>query len=633
MILLKLSIRVLLLMNPFSVLTDVDAAIKETRPFQKGSKPNVIIVMTDDQGYGELSYHGNPVLTTPNLDQLARQSLRFTDFHVAPMCTPTRGQLMTGLDAARNGAVNVSSGRTLLRSELPTMANFFADGGYSTGIFGKWHLGDNYPYRPEDRGFQEAIWFPSSHINSVPDYWGNDYFDDTYIHNGKRERFEGYCTDVFFDKAMGWMKEQADADKPFFTYLPTNAPHGPHWAPQEDIKAMESAFAESKFAGMENRPKERLIRYLAMIRNIDMNMGRLTDFLKKEGLDNNTIVIFTNDNGSTFAPLYYPAGMRGKKRELWEGGHRVSFFIRWPNGAFGNARDIKGLTTVQDVLPTLLDLCGIKPSKSAKFDGISLAPALRGEMPVPEDRMVVINYSRMPGDLNYPSPASPSIVRRDGAAVLWKGWRFMTDTELYDLVSDPMQRKNVIEAYPEVTKKMREHLDTWWDGVKEIANEPQAVMIGNDAENPLKLTSVDWLDVFVDLQRQVREGARKNSYWHLNVDRAGVYEFELRRWPRESDVALADALPLSQVRDGDEYLSPGVSLPVSSARIFISGPDKNERGRVHFRETKKAMQGDKFVTFTTKLDAGPILLHTWFYDQEGNPITGAYYVYVRRLDN
>jgi arylsulfatase A-like enzyme len=165
-------------------------------------RPNVILIVTDDQGYGELSCNGNPVLKTPNLDKLANQSVRFGDFHVAPMCTPTRGQLMCGLDAARNGATNVSSGRTLLRQELPTMANYFEDNGYKTGLFGKWHLGDNYPYSPQFRGFEEILSFPSSFIGSAPDFWGNDYFDDTLLHNGKRETYKGYCTDVFFSKAM-----------------------------------------------------------------------------------------------------------------------------------------------------------------------------------------------------------------------------------------------------------------------------------------------------------------------------------------------------------------------------------------------------------------------------------------------
>ena len=216
-------------------------------------KPNVIIIITDDQGYGDLSCHGNPVLQTPHLDAMHSQSIRLTDFHVAPMCTPTRGQLLTGVDAAKNAAknaaINVSSGRTLLRAELPTMADIFAGASYQTGIFGKWHLGDNYPYRPEDRGFHEALWFPSSHINSTPDVWDNDYFDDTYRYNGELKAYEGYCTDVFFDEAIGWMKKQSEAGKPFFSYIATNAPHWPYWLPQSYCDEMTSVYEKAETEG------------------------------------------------------------------------------------------------------------------------------------------------------------------------------------------------------------------------------------------------------------------------------------------------------------------------------------------------------------------------------------------------
>src|SRR5687767_13831462 len=188
---------------------------------------NVIIIITDDQGYGDLGCHGNPIVRTPHLDRLHGESLRFIQFHVAPMCTPTRGQLLTGIDSLRNGAMNVSSGRTLLRREFPTAAEIFATNGYRTGIFGKWHLGDNYPYRPQDRGFEKSIWLPSSHSPSASDYWNNDYFDDVYWHDGRREPFAGYCTDVFFGEAMQWMRGCAARKEPFFCYLTPNAPHGP----------------------------------------------------------------------------------------------------------------------------------------------------------------------------------------------------------------------------------------------------------------------------------------------------------------------------------------------------------------------------------------------------------------------
>lgn len=589
-------------------------------------KPNVIVLITDDQGYPELSAHGNPVLKTPHLDALHARSARLTDFHVAPMCTPTRGQLMTGMDAARNGAINVSSGRTLLRAELPTMADHFQAAGYATGIFGKWHLGDNYPFRPEDRGFQETLWFPSSHINSTPDVWDNDYFDDTYRRNGTLTKYEGYCTDVFFEEAIEWMKRKAEAGEPFFTYLPTNAPHSPYWEPTEYREAMRKALEEAEEAGaVEVKPPQRreaLIQFLAMIRNIDDNFGRLEEFLKSSELFENTIVVFLTDNGSTLAEHYFPAGMRGKKTQLWEGGHRVPCFLRWPAGGIDGGRDVGGLTQVQDLLPTLASLCEVPLSNSQELDGIDLAPTLRGEAAVSDDRMLVINYSRMPFGFEFASPDAPSVMRRDMAGVLWKRWRLLEDRELFDLDVDPMQQTNVIDRYPDIAERMREHLYEWWDDVKDIANEPQRVIIGHDAENPMMLTACEWLDVFIDQQQQIRRADLKNGWWELEVAEAGEYEFELRRWPRDADLTIRAGLEATPVADGE--LLPGLALPITKARMQVGdGPMMSQ----------PVGHEAKGVTFTANLEAGPTRLYTWFDDERNQTVVGAYYVYVKRSDS
>jgi arylsulfatase len=584
-------------------------------------RPNVVIVITDDQGYGDLACHGNPVAQTPHMDRLHAQSVRLTDFHAAPMCTATRGQLLTGLDAARNGAVNVSSGRTLLRPDLETLADRFRAGGYRTGVFGKWHLGDNYPYRPQDRGFDDSLWFPSSHINSLPDYWENDYFDDVYCRNGSRERYEGYCTEVFFREAMAWMEARAEQDEPFFAYLPTNAPHAPLWVPPDDREAMEEAFAAGEHALPQIEPEHRarIIRFLAMIRDVDGHLGRLRDFLRAQQIERNTILVFMTDNGSTFGPLYYNAGMRGAKCSLWEGGHRVPCFIHWPDGNLGPPRDIGGLTQMQDIMPTLIDFCGLEPPADTPLDGISLASALRGEEPVPPERMLAVNYSRMPS-ADYPMPDSESIMRREGAAVLYKRWRLLEDVALYDLDSDPEQQRNIIDRHPDVADKMREALDTWWQGVEATANEVQRIIVGSDEEDPMRLSACEWQDVFVDQQRQVRVGERKNSYWHLQVDRAGSYEFRLRRWPRESGLALDEACSATTVTDG--VLEEGCALPIARARLMI---DRQWH-------TRAVEPGQEAAAFTVNLNAGPTLLHTWFDDARGQPICGAYYVHVSRLD-
>jgi arylsulfatase len=585
------------------------------------SRPNVIVVMTDDQGYPELSVHGNPVVKTPHLDRLHGQSQRLSDYHVSPMCTPTRGQLLTGLDSARNGAINVSSGRALLRPELPTIANLFGDAGYATAVHGKWHLGDNYPFRPEDRGFQESVWFPSSHIGSVPDYWGNDYFDDTYMHNGKPEKFKGYCTDIFFDESMSFMKRSAEAGKPFLAYIATNTPHWPLFAKEEDNAAIAKTLADPKFEEMSSGLKEGLTGYLGMVRNIDTNMGKLMEFLDEEGLRDDTIVIFKTDNGSIMGPRYYNAGMRGMKTELWDGGHRVPCFISWPNGGFTEPKDIGGLTQVQDILPTLLELCEIEFSQS--LDGSSLAPMLRGEAEVDEDRMLIINYSRMPGGpINYPSPYSQTVMTRDQAGVLWKRWRLLEDRELYNLDSDPLQKTNVIDQHPDVVKKMRDHLYRWWDEVGPTANEPQRVIIGSDHENPMKLTACEWLDVFVDQQGQIRRGVEKNGYWLLDVAQAGEYDFEMRRWPKEIDRALTE---------GDE--DGRGEIAIDRASIYIDNyhhQSIGEKKPYGFEGLMKSVKpGDKSVTFTLPLEKGPMTLHTWFEHDESSALS-AYYVYVTR---
>ncbi len=589
--------------------------------FSAQTKSNVIIIMTDDQGYGEMSCHGNPILQTPHIDKLAEQSTQFSDFHVSPMCAPTRSQLLTGLDAARNGCVNVSSGRGLLRKEIPTMADIFRDNGYETGVFGKWHLGDNYPYRPQDRGFKESVWFPSSHIGSVPDYWGNDYFDDTYIHNGKRKKYDGYCTDIFFNQAMEFIKISKENDKPFLVYIPTNTPHWPFFAKQEDIKAVGKAFASSTLADKEIENIDDLIKYLAMIRNIDTNIGRLRKFLHENDLNENTILIFLTDNGSIFSTQYYNAGMRGMKTQLWDGGHRVPLFIHYPKGNFAS-KMVNGLTQVQDLLPTLIDLCELKLYRFMRFDGTSLIPQLLEKKPVSDDRMIVINYSRMPSGFEYPSPYGQSIVRKDKSVVLWKRWRLIENRELYNLENDPMQTTDVVDQHPEVVIKMRNYLDNWWDNVKGIANKPQRIIIGSDAENPIMLTACDWLDVFVDQQWQVKRGTEKNGYWLLDVDQAGTYEFELRRWPKELD------RPLSEAESDFE------KTELATARLYIDAVVHQKEYMPYSYEGAKLKLSpeDKSATFQIELKKGPIALHTWF-DKPGwyNAAFGAYYVYVKRL--
>jgi arylsulfatase len=567
--------------------------------FARPAQPNVVIVLTDDQGYGDLSCHGNPVLKTPHLDRLRDQSIRFTDFHVAPMCTPTRSQLLTGRDALDNGAMNVSSGRTMIRRGIPTLANMFADSGYRTGLFGKWHLGDVYPYRPQDRGFHKAIWFPSSHVSAAPDYWNNDYFDPHFrLEDGTIRPFKGFCTDIQFGEAMKWMEQQAKAGEPFFAYIALNAAHGPLYAPE-------------KYREPYRELGRQLAGFFGMIANIDDNMDRLETMLQKTGLRDNTILIFMTDNGGTAGVNTFNAGMKGKKIELWEGGHRVPCFIRWPAGELGKPRDIDELIHVQDILPTLEELCPLKSSPDPKRDGTSLAGLLRGKQSRLPDRMLVVQFSRM--DRQVP--------RSGDAAVLWKRWRLLPGRpgwELYDLSTDPGQERDVADQHPDVVKAMSEHYEKWWAEVEPAMNELSNLTVGSEAEPETLLSAADWQDVFLDQQRQVRGGLARSGPWGLKVAEDGQYVFELRRWPREADHPLATGLPLHKQVDGE--LPPGKALPIAKARLRVGASE----------QTQDVKPEDKHVRFSVPLKKGETRAQTWFYDVDGQELCGAYYVYVHR---
>ena len=555
------------------------------------ARPNVIIILTDDQGYADFSCHGNPVLKTPNMDRLHDQGVRLTDFHVAPMCTPTRSQLMTGLDALRSGACSVCAGRSMIRRGIPTMAEVFAAGSYRTAHFGKWHLGDSYPNLPHQRGFQETVYHLGWGITSMADTWQNDYFDGRFRHNGVLTQYKGYCTDVWFDLAMKWIRERRKANEPFLLYLPTNAPHGPLWCPEQYVKMYEGKGPAAFFG---------------MIANIDDNLGKLEALLAETGLRDNTIVILMTDNGGTAGVKTFNAGMRAAKTQLYDGGHRAACFIRWPMGGLGRPRDVGALTQNQDLLPTLIDLCGLQRPAGAKFDGASLAPLLKGAAEALPDRMLVVQYGQRP-------------VQGD-AAVMWNKWRLVKGTELYDLASDPGQATDVAARNPDVLKKMQDHYEKWWAGIAPRLDDFSPVSIGADQENPVTLSAADWANVYCDNMQNLRTGVNRNGPWHILVEKDGQYEFVLRRWPKEADAAIAAGVPAFNAVAGT--LPPGKALPIVKARIKIGDL---------VDESKPVGPEDKSVAFTASLKAGlKTQMQTWFYDAAGTELCGAYFAYVRR---
>jgi arylsulfatase len=554
------------------------------------AKPNVIVVLADDQGYGDFSCHGNPVLKTPNLDKLHAESVRLTDFHVAPMCSPTRGQLMSGVDGVRNGATSVTAGRMFLRRGIPTMADVFKANGYRTGHFGKWHLGDTYPYLPHQRGFDEAVYHLGFGVTSIAEPWENDCFDPRYYHNGVLTKYKGYCTDIWFDLASSWIKERAAKKEPFFVYLPTNAPHGPHWCPEKYKKPYEGKGPAGFFG---------------MIANIDENLGKLDALLKDLGVRDNTIILYMNDNGGTAGVRLFNAGMRGAKTQYYDGGHRAACFVRWPAGKLRKPSDIDALSHVQDILPTLVELCDLRAPKEAKFDGVSLAGLLKGTQETLPDRMCVVQYGQKP--------------EKGDCCVMWNKWRLVKGKELYDLKTDPGQMKDVADKNPDVLKKMTEFYDKWWAGVEKLVDDFSPISVGSDKQNPVCLTAAEWANEYCDNMNNLREGVKKNGPWHLLVEQDGEYEVALRRWPKEADAVISAGVPAFKGVDGG--LPEGKALPVAKVRLKVAGLD----------ETKAVGAKDKEVVFTVKLKAGTKLpMQSWCYDADGKELCGAYFAYVRR---
>ncbi|MFV1965733.1 MAG: arylsulfatase [Pirellulaceae bacterium] len=551
-------------------------------------RANVILVITDDQGYGDLGCHGNEVIQTPHLDQLYQQSVRLTDFHVSPLCTPTRAALMTGQNPVRIGAWGTTWGRSLPRREAVTMAEIFAAAGYRTGCFGKWHLGDNFPFRPQDRGFQEVLIHGGGGVGQAPDYWGNDYFDDTYFRNGQPEPCEGYCTDIWFDTAIDFIDKSRN--EPFFCYLSTNAPHGPYRVDPKYSQPYKDQGVPSPMA-----------EFYGMITNIDENMGRLMAHLETKKLAANTVLIFMTDNGTSagFRGGYgFNAGMRGTKGSLYDGGHRVPCFLRWPIGGLTGGRDLPELAAHIDMIPTLADLCVLEIPPQTHIDGVSLAPWMLRRVDSLPDRRIFVQYRQ-----------SSEPPEKGKAAVLTRRWRLVSNRELYDIKADPGQTKNVAGDHAEVVEQLRLDYENWWADLSPQLEEFNHIVLGNDAENPARLSSFDWHTKTAWSQGQVRSGALVNSFWAVEIAREGIYEISLRRWPQEVNAPITAAIP------------GGEAIAATEARLAVADIDL----------TAPIPDGAPVVTFTVELAKGKTQLQTWLIDAKTGQSRGAYYVYVNKL--
>jgi len=551
--------------------------------------PNVVLIITDDQGYGDVGAHGNSMIRTPNLDRLHAESVRLTDFHVDPTCAPTRSALMTGRYSSRTGVWHTIMGRSIIHRDETTLAQALSDAGYATGHFGKWHLGDNWPYRPEDRGFGTVVRHGGGGVQQTPDYWGNDYFDDTYWKNGVPTKYEGYCTDVFFDEALSFIGDSRA--EPFFAYIATNAPHGPYLVEERYSKPYTDAGVPDP-----------MDKFYGMIENIDDNVGRLVAKLDELGLSEDTILIFMTDNGtaagvSNLEPAGaawrgFNAGMRGRKGSEYDGGTRVPFFVRWPNGDLGEPRDVDALTAHIDVLPTVLDLVGAETPAGLDLDGTSLSPLLRGKGAWPE-RTLTVHSQR----IDQPEKWRKSVV-------MTEQWRLINGQELYDIQADPSQGREVSADHPQIVADLRAHYDVWWERVSERFEDDVPLILGADEENPARITAHDWHpsppdDASVPWnQIKIQQNPLTNGYWDVEVEQAGVYELTLYQHDQPAEYPL-DAV---------------------EARATIGVVEA----------TASVEPGSASVTLVLSLPAGRARMQTWLKTKSGEE-RGAFFVYVKRI--
>jgi arylsulfatase A-like enzyme len=525
-------------------------------PVGAATRPNVLIVITDDQGFGDLGCHGNPILKTPTIDAFAKQATELTNFYVSPVCSPTRSSLLTGRYNYRTGVVDTFLGRSMMHPDEVTLAEMLRDAGYRTGLFGKWHLGDNYPMRPQDQGFQEVLMHRGGGIAQPSDPpGGSTYADPVLFRNGKQEKFKGYCTDVFTDAAIKFIG--SDTTKPFLAYVAYNCPHAPYqvqgkdWQPYKGIDLGPDAFPKvgSPWAGKKLNQEE-IGKAYWMIANIDWNFGRL---LAK--VPDDTIVIFMSDNGA--GGVRWNAGLRNRKGTVYEGGIKVPFFVRW-KGHIAEAKKLDRPAAHIDLTPTILGLLNVRAPAGVKMDGRSLVPFLLGQMTDWLDRTLFFQWHR--GDvpeLGRAFAARGPRYKLVQAAGVNPG-KYMPKYELFDLTNDPFEEKDLAAEKPEVVRDLRAQYEAWFADVKSTRNfVGPRIHLGSDQEPVTVLTRQDWRGP------KAGWGPTSEGYWDLFVERPGKYRVTL-----DFDTATEDRRALvdnGKVRDK-------VDVPAGRTRAVIEMP-------------------------------------------------------------
>lgn len=513
-------------------------------------RPNVILIMTDDQGSGDFGFAGNNLIRTPNLDAMAARGARMSRFYVSPVCAPTRASLMTGRYNYRTRAIDTFVGRAMMDPQEVTLAEILRNAGYATGIFGKWHLGDCYPMRPQDQGFDEVLVHRGGGIGQPGDPPGGEgkYTDPVLQHNGRQVAMKGYCTDVYFDAALDWMERiHRESDRPFFVYLPTNAPHGPFHDVPEDLlahyKTVDLSALLSQDLKGERREQEldTLARIFAMIENVDANVGKLFASLDRLDLTDDTIVMFLTDNGPN--TMRYVGDLRGMKGGVHEGGIRTPLLVHAP-GRVTRGHRVPVPAAHYDILPTVLDACGVDPPAGVRLDGVSVWPLLQGREVVWPDRTLFIQAHRgdVPVKYHHFAAIGPRFKLLCASGFGKETLEGDPSFELYDISSDPGERENLADKHTEVLKQMKAEYEAWFDDVGSTRPDnyaPPRIIIGTPHENPTVLTRQDWRH-----EKGQTWAPDSVGVWKLEIAEKGIHDI-LLRFPKTEVTAIA-ALQLGE---------------------------------------------------------------------------------------
>jgi arylsulfatase A-like enzyme len=495
-------------------------------PAWAADRPNVVVVLADDQGWGDLSVHGNTNLSTPHIDSLARDGALFERFYVCPVCSPTRAELLTGRYHPRGGVWNVSTGGERLNLGEKTIADTFKSAGYATAIFGKWHNGTQYPYHPNARGFEEFYGFTSGH-------WG-DYFSPPLEHNGKDVRGQGYISDDLAGRAAAFVEK--NRDKPFFCYLAFNTPHSPMQVPDRFYERFKDRELKLRYEGPQREDVEMTRAALAMCENIDWNVGRVLHKLDELKLAEKTIVLYFSDNGPN--SWRWNGGMKGRKGSTDEGGVRSPLLVRWP-GHIKPGTQVSQIAGAIDLLPSLAELTGVRIAGDRPLDGVSLAPLLLGRPGAWPERMI---FSHWNGSVSVRSQSH----------------RLDASGKLYDMIKDPGQQRDIAKEEPKVATRLSEAVARWKHEVlSELKREPRPFTVGY-AEMPLtRLPARDGVP-HGNVRRSMR--APNCSYftgwtstddritWDIEVATAGRYEVEVLYTCPKSEVGSRIELSFKESR-------------------------------------------------------------------------------------